>query len=152
LLKKREAPQSTWNPFRSGTGVLEIVSQSSDPGELVAGLGIEVSVAAAEIDGTMTDPEVGQPTGIVVADRDVTGCVDHPIAGALITFERQLRKNVAERGQVLGSSKPNRIEQDRALRRRGSVVRARRFTLADLQARDRDSAPDKACAANLPFP
>src|SRR4029453_393014 len=51
--------------------VLEIVGEGEHTGEFMAGLGIEIGVAAAGVDRAVSDAYIRQARGLVSANRDV---------------------------------------------------------------------------------
>src|SRR5882724_6896380 len=62
--------------------ILEIVGESEHAGEFVAGLRIEIGVAAAGVDRAVSDAYIRQAIGLVSANRDVAGGVDHVVVDA----------------------------------------------------------------------
>src|SRR5229473_1570850 len=79
--------------------ILEIVGEAADGGEFISRHGIEISVAAAEIDGAVTDADIGQTIRIVVADGNVTGAVDHEIVNAAVPFQFEGRIYISIRDE-----------------------------------------------------
>jgi hypothetical protein len=63
-------------------GILEIVGEPRNTRKRVPGRRIQIGVAAATIDGTMTDAEVGDAIWIIGADRNVSGRVGHEVMNA----------------------------------------------------------------------
>ena len=84
--------------------VLEIVGEAEHRGEFLAGLRIEVGVAAAGIDRAVADADVGQPSGVVGADRDIAGDVGHEVVNACVPAQRGLRDEVAEAGDRIAAA------------------------------------------------
>ena len=79
-------------------GILEIVGEATNRRKFVAGQRIEVGVADTAIDRAMADAEIRQTFGIVGADRDVPGCVDHIIVDVVVPFQHRDRIEVAKTG------------------------------------------------------
>ena len=100
-----------------GVGIREIACQSGHNGKFITGLRIEVGVADAAVDCAMADAEIRQTVGIVGADRDVPGCVDHVIVDAVVPFHHRDRIEVAKTGDgaadVFGADRDNRTESGR---------------------------------------
>ena len=63
-------------------GVLEVVGEAEDCAELVPLLGVEVGVAVASVDRGVADADVRKAIGIVVADGNIGGQVDHGVVDA----------------------------------------------------------------------
>lgn len=76
--------------------VLEVVGKAGDAREFMPRHGVEVCVAAAGVDGAVTDPDVGEAVGIVRTDWNVTGCVGHVVVDAVIPLQCDHGVEVAE--------------------------------------------------------
>ena len=76
-------------------GVLEIVGEAADAGEFRACRRVQIGVAGAEVDGAVTDADIGEPVGIVIADGNVTGTVHHVIVDAVVPLQLERRIKIA---------------------------------------------------------
>ena len=91
--------------------------------------GFKEGVAAPAVERAVSDSEIGQATGVVVADRNVAGSVDHEIVDAAVPLQCRLGGQVAERGEALASCSRNLIAHG-AGQRRGHV---REITAPDVE-------------------
>ena len=87
-----------------GVHVFEIVGEAKCRREFVSGLRIEVSVGAAGIDRIVADAEIGEPVWIVSSGRQIAGEVDQVVVDALIPAKIELRHQIAEAGDLIGSA------------------------------------------------
>ena len=62
----------------------DVVRKAEHAGELLVGLRIEIGVAEAAIDRPVPDAEIGQATGIVGPDRNISRHVDHVVVDACV--------------------------------------------------------------------
>ena len=53
---------------------------------------VEIGVADAAIDRAVSEAQIGEAGGIVVADRDVACPIDHVVVDALVPLQRRLRE------------------------------------------------------------
>ena len=51
--------------------------------------GVQIGVAEAAVDRRMAEADIGQAVGFVVADRNVSGSIDHEIMDAVVPFDRR---------------------------------------------------------------
>ena len=65
---------------------------------------IQIGVTAAGIDCAMADADVGESTRVVIADRNIAGCIGHPVMDATIPFQRHHRIEVANSRERVGNS------------------------------------------------
>src|SRR5260221_5198485 len=71
------------------TGVLEIVGEAANAGKFRACRRVQIGVTGAEIDGAVTDAEIGETAWIIGADRNVARAVDHEVVDAAVPLEVQ---------------------------------------------------------------
>src|SRR6267378_6217068 len=71
--------------------------RSADARNFVSRCRVKVGVAAAAVDGTVTDANVGEAVRIVGADGNIAGHVSHVIMNARVPLQRHHRIQVAER-------------------------------------------------------
>ena len=74
--------------------ILEIVGEAEHAGEFVAGLRIEIGVAAAGVDRAVSDAQIRQARGLVSANRDVAGDVGHEVVDAGVPAQGELRYQI----------------------------------------------------------
>ena len=69
----------------------------------------------------MSDPEIDEAIGIVVADGNVAGPVDHVVVDPVIPLERNLRQHVAKGCQFLRTAQRDGVSHRSGQRKcRGS--------------------------------
>ena len=73
---------------------LEIVGEAEHAREFVAGLRIEIGVAAAGVDRAVSDAYIRQARGLVSANRDVAGDVGHVVVDAGVPFQLEHRRQI----------------------------------------------------------
>ncbi|MGY3118133.1 hypothetical protein ACVWXQ_002070 [Bradyrhizobium sp. S3.14.4] len=96
--------------------VLEIVGEAEHAGEFVAGLRIEIGVAAADVDRGVSDAYIRQAIGLVSANRDVAHDIGHVIVDAGVPAQLEYRRHIPKA--------PCRVA-DRVRPREGDVVAER---------------------------
>src|SRR6185503_8119050 len=74
--------------------ILGIVGEAEHTGEFVAGLRIEIGVAAAGVDRAVSDADIRQARGLVSANRDVAGDVGHVVVDAGVPAQCELRYQI----------------------------------------------------------
>jgi hypothetical protein len=79
-----------------GRGIGEVVGDAEHGGQLIAGLRIEIGVAAAAVDRPVPVSDVRERQRIIESDRNVAGCIDHEVVHAEIPAQRGLRLEVAD--------------------------------------------------------
>jgi hypothetical protein len=77
--------------------ILEVLGTAADARNFVSRCRVKVGVAAAAVDGTVTDANVGEAVRIVGADGNIAGHVSHVIMNARVPLQRHHRIQVAER-------------------------------------------------------
>ena len=60
----------------------------------MAGLRIEIGVAAAGVDRAVSDADIRQTRGLISADRDVAGDVGHEVVDAGVPFQLEHRVQI----------------------------------------------------------
>jgi hypothetical protein len=58
---------------------------------------VKLSVAATGVDGTVTDPNVGEAVGIIRPDGNIAGRIGHLIVDAVVPLQCDHGVEVAER-------------------------------------------------------
>src|SRR5262249_1849227 len=79
-----------------GGGILEIGSKADHRREFMAGLLVEIGVAGAGIGRSMPDAKIRQTFGIVGADRNVSGPIDHIVVHAMVPAQQGQRYQVTK--------------------------------------------------------
>ena len=98
LERNFDAPQSKWRstPLNLRIRVLEIIGDAGDGREFMSRQRIEIGVAAAAIDGPVTNAHVGKAVRIISPDRNIARRVGHIVVDAIIPLQCDHRVEVAE--------------------------------------------------------
>ena len=85
--------------FDTASRIHEIVGEAEHAGDFVAGLRIEIGVAAAGVDRAVTDTYVGETGRVIGPDRDVAGDVCHVVVNAGVPLQCERWVQIAECGE-----------------------------------------------------
>jgi hypothetical protein len=131
-----------------GIGVLEIVGEAADAREFHARRGVQVGVAAAEIDRTVTDADIGEPICIVITDGNVACGVNHVIVDTVVPLQRECWIEIAI-GDERVFQKARALDHNRPRGRRQRAGDACGISAVDAPATDADSCPPSTGVANV---
>src|SRR5262249_8604250 len=79
-----------------GRGIDEVVGEATGHGKFAPGLRVEIGIGATGVDRAVAYADVGEVAGVVEADRNVAGDVEHVVVDALVPAQARLRVEVAE--------------------------------------------------------